>query len=219
MNSSDSNAIAASAIDIIYQDDALLIVNKPADLLSVPGKGPDKQDCLINRLIAQGYSSALIVHRLDFATSGIMVVALSKPIHKALSILFQNRAVTKSYQAIIWGKLIAQQGCVDQPLRCDWDNRPLQIVDYQWGKAALTHWKTTEQLPLATRVMLYPETGRSHQLRVHMQWIGHPICGDRFYATGAAIDYSPRLCLHAQTLGFIHPVSQKSMHFELPCPF
>jgi tRNA pseudouridine32 synthase/23S rRNA pseudouridine746 synthase len=208
-----------NSIDIIYQDEALLIVDKPAKLLSVPGRGPDKQDCLISRLISQGYSDALIVHRLDYATSGVMVVARSKPMHKALSILFQNREISKSYQAVVWGKMKAAQGTINQPLRCDWENRPLQIVDYEWGKNAITHWQVTEQTENASRIMLYPETGRSHQLRVHLQWFEHPICGDQFYAFGDALNHSPRLCLHAQTLGFIHPTTNQEMAFEIPCPF
>ncbi len=208
-----------NTIDIIYQDEALLIVDKPAKLLSVPGRGPDKQDCLINRLIAQGFSDALIVHRLDYATSGIMVVARSKAIHKALSILFQNREIGKSYQAIVWGKMKATQGTIEQPLRCDWENRPLQIVDYEWGKNAITHWQVTEQTADTSRIMLFPETGRSHQLRVHLQWIKHPICGDEFYAFKDALNYSERLCLHAQTLSFTHPVSNQAMAFEIPSPF
>ncbi len=206
-------------INIIYQDDALLIVDKPAKLLSVPGRGPDKQDCLINRLISQGFSDALMVHRLDYATSGIMVVARSKAVHKAMSMLFQNRAIGKSYQAVVWGQLKAAQGTIDQPLRCDWENRPLQIVDYEWGKNAITHWKVIDRTKDASRIMLYPETGRSHQLRVHLQWMEHAICGDEFYATGAALSHSPRLCLHAQTLSFMHPIKEQKMAFEIPCPF
>lgn len=206
-------------IDVLYQDDDLIIVDKPAKLLSVPGKGPEKQDCLINRLISQGFPSALIVHRLDYATSGIMVIALNKATHKALSIFFQNREVSKSYQAVVWGALEASSGTINQPLRCDWENRPLQIVDYQWGKKAITHWKLLNRSPQSTRIMLYPETGRSHQLRVHLQWINHPICGDEFYATNEALDCAPRLCLHAQTLAFNHPTTGQAVSFELPCPF
>jgi len=205
-------------IPILYADDDLIIVNKPHDLLSVPGKGPDKQDCLINRIIAQGYPSAVIVHRLDYATSGVMVIALNKPSHKALSMLFQNRQVDKSYQAIVNGVMSHEQGIVNQPLRCDWDNRPLQIVDYEWGKKALTHWQTLKRLENSTRIMLYPQTGRSHQLRVHMQWINHAICGDRFYANNDEALF-PRLCLHAQFLSFIHPTTNERLSINTDCPF
>jgi tRNA pseudouridine32 synthase/23S rRNA pseudouridine746 synthase len=206
-------------IEILYTDDELIIVNKPHDLLSVPGRGPEKQDCLISRLVDQGFSSALIVHRLDFATSGIMVVALNKEIHKALSQLFQNRCVEKSYQAIVSGHMAADSGSVNQPLRCDWENRPLQIVDYQWGKKALTHWHLMHRSASSSRILLLPETGRSHQLRVHMQWIGHAICGDRFYAEKTALAASDRLCLHAQSLAFMHPKKHKRVAFESTCPF
>jgi tRNA pseudouridine32 synthase/23S rRNA pseudouridine746 synthase len=206
-------------IEVIYQDSDLLIVNKPHDLLSVPGKGPQKQDCLINRLITQGFESALIVHRLDFATSGLMVIALNKAMHKSLSILFQNRLVTKSYQAMLFGATKFDSGEINQPLRCDWENRPKQIVDYQWGKNAVTHWNILDRNNRTTRVMLYPETGRSHQLRVHMQWIGHAICGDRFYADEQGLASSQRLCLHAQQLGFKHPSTNKELNFDSTCPF
>ncbi len=206
-------------IKIIYQDNQLLIVDKPHDLLSVPGRGPDKQDCLITRLINQGHDSALIVHRLDYATSGLMVIALNKAAHKALSRAFQDRAVEKSYQAIVSGIMAHNQGTISQPLRCDWENRPLQIVDYQWGKNATTHWRVTERTAKTSRIMLYPETGRSHQLRVHMQWLGHAICGDRFYAHSQALALSERLCLHAQTLSFNHPADNRALSFSLDCPF
>ncbi|MEM5528761.1 RluA family pseudouridine synthase [Gammaproteobacteria bacterium AS21] len=205
-------------IPILHADDDLIIVNKPHDLLSVPGKGPEKQDCLINRIIAQGYPTAVIVHRLDYATSGVMVIALNKQTHKALSMLFQNRQVDKSYQAIVNGVMVHDQGIVDQPLRCDWENRPLQIVDYEWGKKALTHWQTLQSLEHSTRIMLYPQTGRSHQLRVHMQWINHAICGDRFYADNDESLF-PRLCLHAQFLSFTHPSTNELLSITTDCPF
>jgi len=201
-------------IKILYQDSDLLVIDKPHDLLSVPGKGPDKQDCLISRLVSQGYESALIVHRLDFATSGLMVVALNKPTHKSLSLLFQNREIEKEYQALINGGPMADNGAINQPLRCDWENRPKQIVDYEWGKKALTHWQVTARLDGCTRILLKPETGCSHQLRVHLQWIGHAICGDRFYADSIGLSQSNRLCLHASLLAFIHPNSKEPLSFE-----
>ncbi|MEH6444881.1 MAG: RluA family pseudouridine synthase [Oceanospirillaceae bacterium] len=212
-------SLSATLIPIIYSDDDLIIVDKPYDLLSVPGRGPDKQDCLISRLVAQGYSSALIVHRLDYATSGLMVVALNKATHKALSRLFQDRAISKSYQAVVTGTLSCEQGTVNQPLRCDWENRPLQIVDYEWGKKAVTHWQVIQRNEKSTRIMLHPETGRSHQLRVHLQWLGHAICGDRFYADTQGLSQADRLCLHAQTIGFTHPMSNEVLSFSRDCPF
>ncbi|OUS25137.1 RNA pseudouridine synthase ['Osedax' symbiont bacterium Rs2_46_30_T18] len=206
-------------INVIHQDQDLLVVEKPHDLLSVPGRGPDKQDCLISRLVEQGFDSALIVHRLDYATSGLMVIALNKATHKALSNLFQNRAVEKSYQALVAGSTVYDSGEVDQPLRCDWENRPLQIVDYEWGKRATTHWQVLARDADHTRLLLRPETGRSHQLRVHMQWLGHAICGDRFYAEPLGLSLSPRLCLHAQSLAFTHPSSGAKIQFHSDCPF
>ena len=206
-------------INIKYLDADLIIVEKPHDVLSVPGRGPDKQDCLISQLVTQGFDSALIVHRLDFATSGLMVVALNKKMHRALSLLFQHRAITKHYQALVSGITIADSGTVDQPLRCDWENRPRQIVDYQWGKKALTHWQVRERHPHYSRIQLTPETGRSHQLRVHMQWLGHAICGDRFYAKPSGLALSDRLCLHASHLAFIHPLTEQALSIESPCPF
>ena len=206
-------------ITVVYCDENLLVVDKPHDLLSVPGRGPDKQDCLISRLIEQGFPSALIVHRLDYATSGLLVIALNKATHKALSNLFQNRAVEKSYQALVTGSTHSESGEVNQPLRCDWENRPLQIVDYEWGKNAITHWQVLERNAEHTRLLLRPETGRSHQLRVHMQWLGHAICGDRFYAQPQGLALSKRLCLHAQSLAFAHPESGEKMHFHSECPF
>lgn len=206
-------------INIVFQDADLIIIEKPHDVLSVPGKGPDKQDCLISRLVEQGFSSALIVHRLDFATSGLMVVALNKAMHKALSLLFQNRQINKRYHALLGGIPAADSGAVHQPLRCDWENRPLQIVDYQWGKKALTHWQILQRFEDYVSVLLSPETGRSHQLRVHMQWLGHSILGDRFYAQGTALTKSNRLCLHASHLGFKHPSTGQPLNFDSDSAF
>lgn len=204
--------------NILFADDEIVIVNKAADLLSVPGRGEDKQDCLWRR-VQQRFPTARIVHRLDYATSGVMVLALSPESHRNLSIQFQDRKTGKSYQAVIAGQLQQQSGTVDQPLRCDWDNRPLQIVDHKEGKAALTHWRVIERLDDACRVELTPVTGRSHQLRVHMQFLGHPIIGDRFYASEAQIARSGRLLLHAQMLSFSHPVSGENVTFTSPVPF
>lgn len=203
---------------IIYADDSLVIANKPADMLSVPGKGPEKQDCVWRR-VQQQFPTARIVHRLDYATSGLMVLALNLETQRALSIAFQNRDTSKRYQAIVAGELMEKKGSVELPLRCDWENRPLQIVDFEQGKAALTHWRKIETMVLGTRLELTPITGRSHQLRVHMQSMGHPIIGDRFYAEPEQVAASDRLLLHAEHLGFPHPVTTEWVDFYAPCPF
>lgn len=206
-------------IEILYQDEHLIVVHKPHDVLSVPGKGPDKQNSLDRRLQRQGFPTARIVHRLDFATCGLMILALDANSHKLLSGLFQRREIKKSYQALLSGTLGQTSGTVEQPLRCDWERRPLQIIDHQQGKQATTHWEVIGHEANKTRVMLYPETGRSHQLRVHMQHLGHPICGDRFYAHPEALAQADNLCLHAQYLEFTHPITNGLIEVEKACPF
>jgi len=209
-------------IEIIYHDSALVIANKPADMLSVPGRGEDKQDCLWRRVQEQ-FPTARVVHRLDYATSGLMVLALSLEAQRHLSRSFQERLTSKRYQAIISGQPDEQSGSVELPLRCDWENRPLQIVDFEQGKSAHTQWSQTGPEIVggreATRVTLIPITGRSHQLRVHMQALGHPIMGDRFYANEADQAASDRLLLHAEYLAFPHPDSNEQVEFFAPCPF
>lgn len=204
--------------EVLYADNSLVIANKPWDLLSVPGKGPEKQDCVWRR-VQQQFPTARIVHRLDYATSGLMVLALSLEAQRALSIAFQERSPKKHYQAIIAGTPSDESGVIELPLRCDWENRPLQIVDHDRGKHALTHWRVVGETPLGTRVKLTPVTGRSHQLRVHMQALGHPIVGDRFYAEAEQVALSERLLLHAEYLGFPHPDSGEWVDFTAPCPF
>lgn len=204
--------------EIIFADDQLVVVNKPADLLSVPGRGEDKQDCVCRR-VQRSFPTARIVHRLDYATSGLMVLALNANSHRLLSTEFQERRTQKSYQAIVYGTLKEETGEVTEPLRCDWENRPLQIVDYEYGKNAHTRWKKLSEEPHGSRVLLTPITGRSHQLRVHMQFLGHPIVGDRFYASTDAQALSPRLLLHAEQLGFNHPVTGDWQDFSAPVPF
>lgn len=204
--------------EYLYSDDSIVVVNKPAGLLSVPGRGEDKQDCLWRR-VQQRFPTARIVHRLDQATSGLLILALKAETHRNLSIQFQQRIPTKRYQAIIAG--IPEQGAgrVELPLRCDWDNRPRQMVDPVDGKPATTDWECVQSYDDRCRVLLHPITGRSHQLRVHMQALGHPIIGDRFYACEPYISASDRLLLHAERLGLQHPASGEWMEFEAPCPF
>ncbi len=204
--------------DYLYSDDSIVVVSKPAGLLSVPGRGEDKQDCLWRR-VQQRFPTARIVHRLDQATSGLLILALNADSHRNLSIQFQQRVPTKRYQAIIAGIPEASSGRVELPLRCDWENRPLQIVDPIDGKPATTDWLCIETYADRCRVLLHPITGRSHQLRVHMQALGHPIIGDHFYAPEPFRSASDRLQLHAEQLGLKHPIGGEWLEFEAPCPF
>lgn len=189
---------------ILYSDSDLLVVDKPPGLLTVPGKGPDKQDCLINRLLP-GFPNARIVHRLDQPTSGLVIIPLGYEPQRHIARQFEQRQVGKCYTAIVAGRVMADSGDIDQPLICDWPNRPRQKIDYTDGKAALTHYRVLARGEDWSRVELRPHTGRSHQLRVHMQWLGHPIIGDGLYAPPEWFERSDRLLLHAQALEFTHP--------------
>lgn len=204
--------------DILYADECIVVVNKPADLLSVPGRGADNQDCVLSRLQIT-YPTIRIVHRLDCATSGLMVLALDADSHRELSRQFHDRETQKAYIANIAGKPDLSAGEINLPLRCDWENRPRQMVDFDQGKSAQTLWTLLHVGNGFSRVKLIPVTGRSHQLRVHMQQLGHPILGDRFYATDEIRLMSPRLCLHAERLGITHPQTGLPMSFSSPCPF
>lgn len=204
-------------LDVLYCDDQVLVVAKPAGLLSVPGKGEDKADCLITRLRAE-YPDVLLVHRLDTDTSGVMVFAMNKLAQGALGQQFEKRQTKKVYLARLWGLLEPREGRVDLPLIVDWPNRPRQHVDHETGRPARTDWRVVKYGPAETRVRLMPLTGRSHQLRVHMAALGHPILGDPLYASGVAQAF-PRLMLHAESLRFRHPDSGKSLTFSAPCPF
>jgi len=208
-------------LKIIHQDHELLVVDKPAGLLSVPGKGEHLADCLLARVQA-AFPEALLVHRLDRDTSGVMVFALSPHAQRHLGLQFERRHMKKVYVARVWGHVAEKTGTVDLPLIVDWPNRPLQHVDHENGKPAVTDWRVVryddEPAGETTRVRLYPHTGRSHQLRVHMKEIGHPILGDPFYAEGAARDF-PRLMLHAESLRLRHPDGGHGMNFSAKCPF
>jgi len=205
-------------IPLFHADADLLVVDKPTLLLSVPGRGPDKQDCLVSRLAA-GYGEVLAVHRLDWETSGLMVLARNKAAHRELSLQFQQREVAKQYTAVVYGRVVAERGEVALPLICDWPNRPRQMVDLERGKPSLTLWEMVERGEAASRLLLTPVTGRSHQLRVHMRSQGHPILGDPLYAEGVALTMAPRLLLHATRLAFRHPSSGETMTFDSPAPF
>ena len=203
-----------------YVDPALIVVNKPTRLLSVPGRGEDKQDCLVRR-IQEIYADALIVHRLDFDTSGLLVLARGKAMHRELSIRFQERKVEKRYVAVIDGRPEKSSGEVDLPLIVDWPNRPCHIVDFVQGKPSQTSYRVVgyNSADGTSRVLLTPHTGRTHQLRVHMQALGHPIIGDPLYASEAAMAKGDRLMLHAEYLAFAHPVTGEWMQFDCPPDF
>jgi tRNA pseudouridine32 synthase/23S rRNA pseudouridine746 synthase len=206
-----------SQFDLIYADDDILVVNKAPDLLSVPGRGPDKQDCLIHRVQAV-YPDALAVHRLDMATSGLLLMARGAAMHRQLSMLFQERQVAKRYIAVVAGQLATETGEINLPLICDWPNRPRQMVSFQIGKPSLTRYRLLgfDVSSNSSRVELEPITGRSHQLRVHMAALGHPILGDDLYGSETS---APRLLLHATKLSFPMPGTDQWQSFESPPDF
>lgn len=205
---------------ILYHDAALMVVSKPAGLLSVPGRHPANRDSLIARVRRQ-YAGARIVHRLDMDTSGLMVLALNAESHRRLSRQFEQRKVDKIYVAEVYGIPVPDEGEVTLPLRCDWPNRPRQIVDPEQGKPARTRYAcvSRDRQRNRSRMRLFPETGRSHQLRVHMSSLGHPILGDPLYAPDPARGMADRLLLHACALGFTHPATGKYMRFADEPPF
>ncbi|MBI3432634.1 MAG: RluA family pseudouridine synthase [Hydrogenophilales bacterium] len=211
------------AIEPLYADDAVLVLDKPSGLLAVPGRGPDKQDCLAARVQAR-YPDALIVHRLDMATSGLMVMARGPAAQRALSKAFAAREVHKRYIAVVAGRLDAPSegwGVIDLPIIVDWPNRPRRMVDRQLGKPSLTRWRVLahDESARTTRVELEPVTGRSHQLRVHLRELGYPILGDALYAPPDIQAQAGRLLLHACSLDFIHPVTGEAQAFERLAPF
>lgn len=204
-------------LNVVHSDHALLVVNKPSGLLSVPGRGEHLADCLLTR-VQVAFPEALLVHRLDRDTSGLMVFALSPAAQKNLGQQFEKRQVKKTYVARVWGHLEPKTGTVDLPLIVDWPNRPKQMVDHENGKPAITEWRVMKVEGDTTRVRLHPKTGRSHQLRVHMLALGHPILGDPFYAEGPA-RAAPRLMLHAEALRLSHPETGHGMNFRAKTPF
>jgi tRNA pseudouridine32 synthase/23S rRNA pseudouridine746 synthase len=214
------------SLHLVHADDHLLVFDKPAGLLAVPGRGPENQDCLSARAQA-AYPDALIVHRLDMATSGLIVMARGIEAQRRLSMSFERRRVHKRYTAVVAGELhnpSAGNGwnSIDLPLILDWLARPRSKVDHAIGKPSLTRWRVAlEASPIlgTTRLELEPVTGRSHQLRVHLQAIGHPIVGDPLYASEAQEALSARLLLHAQAIEIPHPVTDEPLRFETLCPF
>ena len=208
----------ADGFSLLYQDDYLLVANKPSGLLSVPGNTPEKQDCLEKRL-TDAFGSALVVHRLDQATSGIIVFARTAPVQAFLHAEFRQRRPKKTYEAVVWGQMAKEAGRVDLPLIADWPNRPKQMVDFERGKPAVTDYQVLERGADRTRVALFPITGRSHQLRVHMLSLGHPILGDTLYAQDEALAAAPRLLLHAKSLEIFHPIMGETLRFDCPADF
>jgi tRNA pseudouridine32 synthase / 23S rRNA pseudouridine746 synthase len=204
-------------LHLLYDDAQILAVNKPEGLLSVPGRGEHLADCLISR-IQMVFPEALVVHRLDRDTSGVMVFALTPFAQRNLSMQFEQRQTRKTYIARLSGKLEPKTGTVDLPLIVDWENRPRQMVCHETGKQAMTDWRVQRYEPEATRVRLMPKTGRTHQLRVHMLALGHPILGDPLYATGEAADH-PRMMLHSEELRIKHPDSGVSLKFRAAADF
>lgn len=217
-----------SGVGLLHADESLLVLDKPAGLLSVPGRGEDKQDCLSARVQAT-FPDALIVHRLDQATSGLILMARGTAMQRALSRAFETREVSKRYVAVVSGHLPAPNdsdtpdawGLIDLPIIVDWPNRPLRIIDTERGKPSQTRWRVLAHDTAAntTRVELEPVTGRSHQLRVHLKALGHPILGDALYAAEAVQAAASRLLLHAAALQFTHPASGSAMSFESTPPF
>lgn len=208
-----------SQIEFVHEDAALLVVNKPTLLLSVPGRADDNKDCLITRLQENGYPEARIVHRLDWETSGLIVLARDADSHRELSRQFHDRETEKAYTALCWGEPELDSGRIEAPLRYDPPTKPRHVVDFEQGRNALTFWRVMERHGNWSRVELTPITGRSHQLRVHMLSIGHPLLGDRLYAEGEALELRDRLCLHASMLALTHPQTGERLRFESPAPF
>lgn len=208
-----------SHIGILHEDPTFLIVSKPSLLLSVPGRAEDNKDYLITRLQENGYPEARIVHRLDWETSGLLVIARNPDSHRELSRQFHDRETEKTYIALCWGQPTADSGMIDLPLRYDPPNKPRHIVDHELGKPAQTYWRVTERYAKHCRVELTPITGRSHQLRVHMLSLGHPLLGDQLYAQGEALKALGRLALHAAALTISHPETRERLRFESPVPF
>jgi len=218
-------------LDLIYCDDALIMVNKPSGLLSVPGRGPDKSDNLATR-VQKMFPGTFSVHRLDMGTSGLIMFARSKDMHRRLSLLFSERQIDKCYVALVAGHVGSTAGEIDLPLVSDWPNRPRQIVDFGFGKPSISLYRLLEftKLPFrsstqpgnqgfdASRIELKPLTGRTHQLRAHMAAIGHPIIGDELY--GETVDIgTKRLLLHSRLLSFTHPLSGKKISLTCEPPF
>ncbi len=207
----------AQGVVVVYADDAIVVLNKPSGLLAVPGKGEDKQDCLSTRVQAQ-YADALIVHRLDMATSGLMIMARSPAVQRTLNDAFALREVHKRYMAVVDGAAAVSDDwqTINLSILVDWPNRPLRKIDPVNGKPSTTRWRcvASDAAANTSRLKLEPLTGRSHQLRIHLKSIGHPILGDALYAPTTIAMASPRLLLHATALALRHPLTGVAMHWR-----
>jgi len=205
-------------VSVIHLDERFIVLDKPTGLLSVPGIGPDKADCLAARVDAD-YPGARIVHRLDRDTSGVIVMARDTEAHRDLSVQFQDRIVAKRYVAVAAGDVEGEEGVIDLPIRKDLDHPPRQMIDFERGRPSLTRWRVIERGGDRTRLELRPETGRSHQLRLHLLEIGHPILGDDLYAPPEVRGMADRLMLPDEALTIVHPSTAQRMTFTVPCPF
>ena len=215
----------ANGVQALYEDDDLLVLCKPSGLLCVPGRGPDKQDCLSARA-QQHWPEALVVHRLDMATSGLLLMARTAEVQRALGQAFAEREVEKRYQAIVQGDMAAPEsrdgwGDIELPIAADWERRPLRAIDHERGKPSHTRWRVlaSDAATHTTRLELAPVTGRTHQLRVHLAAVGHAILGDALYADAATQARAPRLLLHATRLAFTHPTNGAWVQYALPPDF
>lgn len=205
-------------ISIVHRDDDLLVLDKPSGLLSVPGRDPTLFDSLLTR-VQKKFPKALMINRLDKDTSGIVLMSLNRKAHAAIASQFENRTTEKTYYAVVWGKVEGESGEIDLPLAIDPEKKPRHRVDHDNGRPSQTEWHVLERLPLpATRLRLHPLTGRTHQLRVHLKAIGHPILGDEFYAHDAALKAADRLLLHAEEVRFKHP-DGRDVAYRVPTPF
>ncbi|MBU3737966.1 MAG: RluA family pseudouridine synthase [Rhodoferax sp.] len=213
------------ALRVLHADEAVLVIDKPSGLLSVPGRGEDRQDC-VSRRIQRLWADARVVHRLDMDTSGLMIMARGPSAQRRLSDAFAAQSIEKRYVAVVHGAMDASLAAasgwqeIDLPIAADWLRRPLRVIDRQGGKPSLTRWRclATDTAAQRTRLELSPQTGRTHQLRVHLQAMGHPIVGDRLYGSNAD-GAEGRLHLHASRLQFTHPMSGHELTFGSPVPF
>ncbi|HTU25355.1 MAG TPA: RluA family pseudouridine synthase [Pirellulales bacterium] len=203
---------------ILYQDHDLLVLDKPSGLLSVPGRGPDLQDCLSSRVQA-AHPEALVVHRLDRDTSGLIVMARNPAAQRHLGEQFAHRTVEKHYLALVFGQPAERSGTIDLPMRKDFEHPPRHRIDPAFGRAAETAWRVIELFVDRSRLEIVPRTGRSHQIRLHLATIGHPILGDNLYAHDQARAMSPRLMLHAARLSLSHPATGERLSWSANCPF
>ncbi len=204
-------------VSIIYHDAAILVLNKPSGLLSVPGRHPALSDSLATRVRTQ-FPQAQMINRLDKDTSGLVLMSLNREAHAVIASQFEMRTTQKSYVAVVWGSVEDDEGLIDLPLAIDPDNKPRHRVDFENGKPAQTCWRVLERTGNTSRLRLFPMTGRTHQLRVHLRALGHVILGDEFYAEGEALASASRLLLHAEELAFQHP-DGRDVKFTAPCPF